>query len=200
IIGLPFTGFTFVPLSLFNPDKIADFARFLDVKPGEKIFSQPMDEDNQVIFKVDADIASAIDGKFILRDIVFSPKGWITAAADDNPADTGLYLNITGNRVGILNFRDGKLRFFNRFEFETADELAYYAAFVTGELKQQPQDITVVVSGDVLTGDENMKRLSEFFGKVELNQLQPVALPDQAPPHTVLSLTALSLCGSSVAN
>src|SRR3569833_1260571 len=32
IIGVSNTGFTLVPVSAFNPDKVADFARFLDVK------------------------------------------------------------------------------------------------------------------------------------------------------------------------
>ena len=45
IVGIPYTGFTIVPASLFNADKVADFARFLDVKRDEKVFSQPLDAD-----------------------------------------------------------------------------------------------------------------------------------------------------------
>jgi hypothetical protein len=51
IVGIPHTGFAIVPASLFSPEKVADFARFLDVKPDEKVFSQQLDADNQVIFK-----------------------------------------------------------------------------------------------------------------------------------------------------
>src|ERR1700742_1469135 len=35
VVGLPFTGFTLVPASLFDPEHVADFARFLDVKPAD---------------------------------------------------------------------------------------------------------------------------------------------------------------------
>src|SRR5438270_523676 len=46
IIGVAPTGFTLVPASVFDPGKVADLARFLDVKPNEKIFSQPLDAEN----------------------------------------------------------------------------------------------------------------------------------------------------------
>jgi hypothetical protein len=195
IIGLHGSGFTLVPVSVFNPDKAADFARFLDVKDTDKIFSQPLDAENQVIFKIAEKTLAAIDGKFDLNDVVFAPKGWIRATAGGNPTNDNLYLDISGDRVEILNFNDGKLRFYNSFGFENEDELAYFTSLVADEL--QLPACNLVLSGDFNADEVKKGRLSQFFGSIEINKLKPVKLPAKFAPHPVLTLTALSLCGSS---
>ena len=42
IIGLPATGLTLVPKTLFSEEHIAAFARYLDVKETEKVLAQPL--------------------------------------------------------------------------------------------------------------------------------------------------------------
>jgi hypothetical protein len=197
IIGLPDNGFTFVPADLYRADKIADFARFLDVRGDEKVFSQSLDAENQVIFKADESLVNLISERFGLKNAVFSPMGWIRLSAKNYPSNHRLYINIDGDRVEILNFNDSKLRFYNVFEFKNADELVYFTMFVTSELNLQPQDVTLVLSGDIAPDDENGGRLAKFFNKIELNYVSSLDLPDQTPAHDILTLTALSLCGSS---
>jgi hypothetical protein len=199
IVSLPQNGFTFIPVSLFRPDHAADYARFLDVKENDKVFSQALDAENQVIYKTDKQIINIAATKFDIRNTVFSAKGWITLTAANNPADHNLYVNIDNDKVEFLNFKGGKLRFYNAFEFKTADELAYFTLFVTGELELSPQATTLLLSGDVNINDDNAVRLNKFFGKVEINHLKTVDLPWEITSHSVLTLTALSLCGSSEA-
>jgi len=197
IIGVSNTGFTLVPASVFNPDKVADFARFLDVKATEKVFSQPLDANNQVLFKINSDLANTLAEKFTIKDITFGAKGWIKAIAGEGPPNQYLYLNVRGNRVEILNFRDGKLRFYNSFEFMNGDELAYFSTVVANELQLPGEAITLVLSGDITPDDQNGSRLAKFFRRVELNTTCPVKLPKQFSPNSLLYLTALELCGSS---
>ena len=196
-VSIPYTGFTFVPASLFKPEKVADFARFLDVKPDEKVFSQPLDADNQVIFKTDGALVDLLSEKFGINSIVFAPKGWIKLTAAHKPSDHQLYVNVEGDKAEFLNFKDSKLRFYNSFEFKTADELAYFAMVVTNELQLSPQDAAIVLSGSVNVEDENGSSLARFFGAVELNKMNALILPDQTTSHDILTLTALALCGSS---
>jgi hypothetical protein len=200
IIGLPQNGFTFVPYGLFKPELISDFARFLDVKSDERVFSQPLDDHNQVIYKVKDAIVNTIAEKFDVKNTVFPAKGWIKATAKNKSANSDLYLNIDNDKVSLLNFKDGKLRFYNTFEYKTTDELVYFALFVTDELKLQPQNTKLILSGNITQGDESSSRLAKFFGRVELNKQKTIELPDEIASHSVLTLTALSLCGSSEAH
>ncbi|MGZ3814578.1 MAG: DUF3822 family protein [Mucilaginibacter sp.] len=199
IIGVAQKGFTFVPVSLFRPDLVANFARFLDVKTGETVFSQLLDSENQVIYKADDTVIGAITEKFDLKNIVFAAEGWINATAAVNPPDHHLYLNIDDDQVEILNFKGDKLRFYNSFEFKTEDELVYFTSLVAEELQLQLRDVTLVLSGNVGMDNKNTSRLAKFFGKVELNELKTLDLPEEISSHTVLTLTALSLCVSSEA-
>ena len=197
VVGMPQRGFTFVPASLFAPEKAGDFARFLDVQYNEKVYSQPLDAQNQVIFKI-GEHSTNIPEKDNSA-LVFPAKGWILAIANSNPDAQSLYLNIGNDHVEILNFKEGKLRFYNTFEFKNSDELVYFTSLVAQELKLPNKDITLIVSGDVMADDNCVKRLAEFFGEVQLNNQTLVSLPDEIPSHTVFYLTALSLCGSSEA-
>jgi hypothetical protein len=196
ITALPATGFTLVPNAIFIEDKVADIARFLDVKPDEKVFAQPLDDENHIVYKVNG---AAVETAEIygLQKAVFIGKGWITAIAKNYPPDCNLYLNITGDQLEVLYFVGGKLRFYNAFEFKNPDEFTYYTAFVVKELQLSPKGINLVLSGDVKLGDKNTERLAAFFNGVELNHLRLLDAPAEVLSHQILALAALTLCASS---
>jgi len=196
VIGLSATGFTLMPNVLFNPDKIADIAYFLNVKPNEKVFAQSLDDDNQIIYKAE-EAVTEITQKFGLQKAVYIGKGWTNAIANSNPPAYNIYININKIQAAILYFAGGKIRFYNTFEFNNPDELAYYASLVTKELNLQPANINLVLSGDVILGDKNTICLADFFNGVELNQIQILDLPVEISSYQILSLAALSLCVSS---
>lgn len=196
IIGLPATGLTLVPKSLFKENHVADIARFLDVKAREKVFAQTLDDQNNIIYKTDMALMSAVE-KFGLQNTVYMAKGWINAIAKSSPPATNLYIDIIKDTAQFLYFSSNKLRFYNTFEFKNENDLAYFASFVTEELNLKPNDITLILSGDINKGDKNMNRLADFFPNVELNTIEVLELPGQIPAHKFMALAALSLCGSS---
>lgn len=196
IIGMPASGLTLIPNSLFREERVSGFARFLDVKDNEKVFAQPLDDTNAIIYKTGDYLVSAVQ-KFGLQNTVHTAKGWIKAIAKSSPPNTNLYLEVGKDKVQFLYFSLDALRFYNAFEFKNEDELAYFTSFVTEELNLKPQNITLVISGDVAAGDKNLIRLAYFFPKIELNILKVLELPGQLQPHKILALSALSLCASS---
>jgi hypothetical protein len=196
IIGLPANGFTLIPQILFSKDRVTDYARFLDVKADERISAQSLDQENVIVYKTDKTIINAAE-EFGLHNAVFSSKGWISAIAKNNPGDKDLYLDINGDHVEFIAFDTGKLRFYNKFGFQNNDELAYFTALVINELNLQPASINIYVSGNLDADDKSIGHLAEFFGKVQLNDLQILQLPGEIASHKILSLVALSLCASS---
>jgi hypothetical protein len=194
-IGLPATGLSLIPKSLFREDQIAGFARLLDVRTDEKVFAQALDNVNNIIYKTPGHIASAVE-KFGFGNTFYTAKGWIQAIAESHPTGSSLYLEIGKNYVEFLYFQGKSIRFYNVFEFKNEEELVYFTSFVCEELELKPKEITLVLSGDVIIDDKNMKRLGDFFPKIEVNSLKVLELPGQIPSHRLLSLSALSLCGS----
>ncbi len=196
VIGLPATGLTLVPKSLFSENHVADFARYLDVRENEKVLAQKLDDQNMIIYKTNAGLIDAVQ-KYNLQNTVYTAAGWIKAVSKYNPPNTNLYMELGKETVQFAYFSIGNLRFYNTFIFKSPDELAYYTTFVTEELHLKPQATTLVLSGNIGTSDNNMIRLVDFFPKIEISQLKVLDLPSQLSPHKLLSLAALSLCGSS---
>jgi hypothetical protein len=198
-IGLPAAALTLVPESLYSEDQVAAYARFLDVQQNEKVLAQPIDDQNQVIYKSGAELISAVE-KFGFQNTVYTARGWIKAIAGSNPPNSNLYLDLDGETVQFVYFSFGKLRFYNRFEFKNSDELVYFTALVSEELNLVAGETTLVISADAIEWDRNLTRLKEFYPNIQLNNLQILELPPQIAAHTILPLAALSLCGSSEAH
>ncbi|SDT10940.1 Protein of unknown function [Mucilaginibacter mallensis] len=197
VTGLPSTGFTLVPTLLYSKDRVADLARFLDVQSHEKVIAQPLDNENHIIYKVDESLINRAE-PYSLENPVFLAKGWITAIANYNPQPNNLYLNIDNlNLVEVLYCIGDKVRFFNRFNFFNPDELVYYVALAAKELDLQPQNLNLILSGDIELDDRNAIRLADFFKTVELNDFNLLDYPAEVKPHKILPLIALSLCASS---
>ncbi|MFD1257006.1 DUF3822 family protein [Mucilaginibacter terrae] len=196
ITGLVSPNFTLIPQSLFEEDGVSDVARYLDVQPTDHIFVQPLDADNQVIFKtVEAIITAA--SRFDLNNALFGATGWIKAIAANQPSAYHLYLNLNDHRFEVAYFKHGKLYLYNTFEFTHEDELAYYTVFVSQQLKLDMSTITVVLGGNIATGDKRYHTiLGDIFKTVELNTLTVAHIPESLPQHQLLSLTALQLCAS----
>ncbi|MEO6499879.1 MAG: DUF3822 family protein, partial [Mucilaginibacter sp.] len=194
ITGLPATGFTLIPENIYSDEQVKNFARFLNVQADESVFVQQLDSENRIVYKVATNPAEAGD-VFGLENTVFGAKGWIKAVAGSNPSDDTLYADISGNRVFFLYYSYGKLRYFNRFEFNNTDELSYYAVLVTDQLKMQPKRTSICLSGELEKGDANTTRLAEFFAGVDSTNLSILQLPNEVEPHHILSLAALALCG-----
>lgn len=196
ITGLHTTGFTLLPESLFDKDRVADIARLLDVSNTEKVNAEALDGQNMIIYKVDEVLTYAVKD-LDNQKAIFTDAGWIKAIAADYPLSNNVYLNIGNDVVSFVNFTNSKLRFYNHFSFKNHEELAYFCALVTTELDIKPENTKLIISGDINNTDRYFTYLKDFFGDVQLNNIRLLTLSDKVAPHKILSLSALSLCASS---
>ncbi|MBK0378938.1 DUF3822 family protein [Mucilaginibacter segetis] len=199
ITGLPTTGFTLLPTTLFDDTRVADMARLLDVKETEKVYAQSLDNENFIIYKVDE--ALVPNGEYFdISNTVYQGKGWINLIAANNSGNNNLYVNMDEGVAEFLFFKENKLRFYNFFSYTNSEELAYYSAFVAEELSLNMKQTNLILSGDINATDSSFTYLEKFFGTVKLNDIYPLEMPEQVVPHKLLTLAALSLCASSEEN
>lgn len=188
--------FTLVPEELFDAETTTEAARYLDVHPADVVFAQPLDQHNQVVFKIDSTLATAAS-RLNLQRVMFAASGWIQAIAANQPSGYQLYLQIFDDRFDIAYFRQGKLHLYNTFEYTHEDELAYYTVFACQQLKLDMSLITVILSGVADSSDHRFTPiLNNIFKAVELNELSVAAFPENLPAHQLLAITALPLCAS----
>jgi len=196
VIGLSSSVFTLVPDVLFSKDQVANYARLLDVKADERVLAQSLDHQNHIIYKTDEKIIAAIQ-RFDLQNVVYLGKGWISAAALNNPGAEDLYLHTENGKAEFLYFKNDNIRFYNKFDYETEGDLGYYAAFVCEELGLAPTDVQLKISGTLKPDDKFITSLSRFFPNINLFNPHLLNVPAQIDPQQILTLAALSLCASS---
>ncbi len=193
VVGLNTKAFTLVPAQLFDAARVADMARILYVKEHEKILAQVLDEDNHVIYKVSEQLINTIAAHSI-KDIIFAPKGWLKAIQQNGSSESQFNINIDDRYTEFAYFKNNKLRFYNKFETINTDELVYFTLMVSKELNLDQKDVTLVLSGNINIGDDQYKKLAEYFSILKLNSQKVVEIPADAPSHQLLSLVALYLC------
>jgi len=195
IISFVDCGSTLVPRKIFHVDNIASVARMLDVKSDEKVLAEVLDDKNMVIYKADDKIIAYAD-RFKPRQVVFNGTGLVKAISRNNPSDNNVYLNVIGDKLDIIYFKDRTLNYFNSFRFNSPDDAIYFIGLVLQELNLSARDTTLMVSGSINTDEPLYGHLAGFFPKINLNRIQLMELPVQLPPHQMLPLAALSLCVS----
>ncbi|MFD2146784.1 DUF3822 family protein [Mucilaginibacter antarcticus] len=195
VVGLPTDSFTLIPTPLFAKNQIANYARLLDVKQEDRVLAQSLDDKNYIIYKVDEKILSAVQ-RFDLNNAVYSYKGWITAAAQNNPGSQDIYLHAENGKAEFLNFKNGSIRYYNNFDYKNEEDLAYYASFVVEELGLLPQNTHLKLSGSIKPEDKYSSRLADFYQHVTFFNPPLLDVPEQINATQILTLAALSLCGS----
>lgn len=195
IVGISEQGFTLIPSAVFRQEMAPNLARFLDVKPQERVLVQPLDAENYIVYKTTDQVLDVVSKAFNVSSTVFASKGLIIADSKNTPSSLEVYANLKldEDKLEIIYFKGGKLHFYNSFVVKHPDEVPYFIGVVCTELKLDPSTVKVIVSGDVASGDGYFGRLSEFF-RTELSTLAPVELPAELAAQQLLPLTSLVLC------
>ena len=84
-------------------------------------------------------------------------------------------LGIDPTPVDAIDFVKNKLMFYNRFDFNTKEDIIYYLLFTIDQLKLNPEEIPLVITGNISEDDDNYKIIYEYIRNVstfnsEINQ------------------------------
>jgi len=83
-------------------------------------------------------------------------------------AETKICLALIENNYLFFGvFLDGKLLFFNRFEYKTENDLLYFCLLGMHETAMEPESTRLIVCGSLLPGSIGMEKLSRYFGEIE---------------------------------
>jgi len=191
VVGLLPAALTLVPADLFIPQNTADYARYLDVKADNKVFTAKLDDENQLIYRADKASYDELAAKLDLGNItVPADRGWISMIAKSQPNNHSIYVDINAGQISLLNFNATKLRFYNSFKIAGINDVLYYCLFAAEQLDIKPDYTSLIISG--LCTDKDIEQLSQFFRMVKYNDAKAIQSSLVVPSHQVLSLAALA--------
>ena len=163
---------TVVPEPLFDKKNALSYLKFNskilknDYVAYDRIFNNecvnvfiPYVNINNYIFKMFDSFVYNHYSSIILEKVKLNEK---------NTTTPSLYLNININHMEITYFVKNKLVFYNRFDFNTKEDVMYYLLFTIDQLKLNPEEIPVVITGNISEDDDNYKIIYKYIRNVSI--------------------------------
>ena len=87
---------------------------------------------------------------------------------EKNATTPTLYLNINENHMELIYFAENKLVFYNRFDFNSTEDLIYFLLFTLDQLKLNPEEIPMVITGNISENDDNYRIIYKYVRNVSI--------------------------------
>ena len=114
------------------------------------------------------------------------------------PAHKRCYVNVRNSYIDIVITEGGKLLYYNAFNFKTKEDFIYYLIFVLDQLKLNPEEIELVLSGFI---DKNSKLFEMVYKYVRNITFPPLTdsfnysyIFNDIQTHHYFNLINLYLC------
>tara|TARA_B100000686_G_scaffold25001_1_gene23992 strand:- start:20 stop:775 length:756 start_codon:yes stop_codon:yes gene_type:complete len=163
---------TVVPEVLFDKNNALSYLKFNskilqnDYVANDSIFNNecvnvyiPYVNINNFIFKKFDSFIYNHYSSIILEQIKLNEK---------NSTNPSLYLNIGLNHIDLTFFKENKLVFYNTFEYISKEDVIYYVLFAIDQLKLNPEETPIVISGKISEEDEYYKIIYKYIRNVSI--------------------------------
>ncbi|NOX84714.1 MAG: DUF3822 family protein [Chlorobi bacterium] len=169
---------TLIPLSLFIEKERSVYLRFNH--PGQKDNSAEYDllknlEMANVYYMPVQAINKAVElwpetrfyhySSVLLQSLAINYK--------NKTEDNKLFVNLREGVFDVVNFKTGKLNFYNAFRYKSDEDFIYFLLATIEQLKLNPEDVGVILSGNIEKGDpkyEMVYRYIRHFEYIERNE------------------------------
>ena len=191
--------FTFIPATMYSESNLPEYALFLKGHPSELTVSDIRLPQIKNVAGFDAKIQESLSTKFSSYKMFGSAnpliEGTMKIYAGTAPR---LVLNFGYNVFEAVVLQYNKLSFYNLFPIDNTDDFNYFLLLILKEFGLQPQDLSLIVSGNINEGDEILGRLQKYFSEIKYAEAKfLVQIPEMfqtVPSHRFFDLISLNLC------
>jgi hypothetical protein len=195
---------TLIPKELFNEKNMAEFM----------LINHPLMEfeicRHEALPHLKAEIIYAMPFCIVSALQTFFPEGEISNASGQlieilleewkEPAiNVMLYANVQGAWIEVICIEQGKLRYFNSFQYRTREDLAYYIIFILEQLGLNPDTITLMLLGTIERESERFELLYRYIRNIRFVEY-PLTNTDRLfassiPISNFYNLLSFAKCG-----
>jgi hypothetical protein len=111
----------------------------------------------------------------------------------------GLSVIFYPRRILVALTGNGQVQLFQSFEYEAAEDVAYYLLNICRQFDKSPETIPVGMSGMIDESSTMYNEILKYFGQAELEPFSPppgVTTLEEYPPHFFSPLLKLATCVS----
>jgi hypothetical protein len=125
----------------------------------------------EIIYALPACIVSVIQSVFPEAEIMNSAGQLIEKfikLSQEQANDGMLYANVSVSSVEVFYTENGKLRYFNSFQYRTREDMAYYIIFIMEQLGLNPDTISLMLMGDIERESDRFELLYKYIRNIRL--------------------------------
>ncbi len=164
--------FSIVPHPLFDGTNLKSYLKISTGYTGkQEILTQYESSiDSHFIYAVDSRAKKSIENIFPGSGIHHYNASLINALLSDykNEQQTTMVAHIQNGHFELAIIDNRKLKYFNRFEYTTSEDVAYYVLFVCETLKISPEEIEFKLAGEIEKKSEIYNLLYKYIRNINL--------------------------------
>ena len=145
--------FTLVPSALFDEEKKESLLGFNhSLESDEKIHSDSLQNlEAKNLFTISKSFESEIRKQFVNVHFIHNATAFIEGLLIQNKNNKGkkVFANFHSSYFEIAILDGRELLFSNAFKYKTSEDIAYYILFVYEQLHLNPEEIELVLSGEI---------------------------------------------------
>ncbi|SKC17289.1 DUF3822 family protein [Alkalitalea saponilacus] len=172
LVLMPTNKSTLVPSALFEQSKKEQWLKFCHQIPEDHLvfYNKIKMADAYNVFAVPNAIHELLIRQFL--DPLFFHQ--YTPVIESNLAinisgreKTLLFINLANNYFDLFAFKNNNLKLCNSYSIKTENDFIYFTLFVFEQLKLQPADTEILISGYHTNGEEMIRHLRRYIRKVK---------------------------------
>jgi hypothetical protein len=166
-------NYTLLPHALYEPSQKETYLEFVHSQVESNVILDHFlnSAEAWVVFSVHKSIIEIIDRYFNSARILHHAGAMIESilpryrhSEQRNP----VFVNIRAGSFDIIVLRDGRMLYCNSFNRKANEDLIYYLIFVLDQLDLNPENVPVLLSGDIDTSSGLFELLQQYIRHVDL--------------------------------
>jgi len=103
---------------------------------------------------------------------------------ENNSSFTKVYAHISTEHFEIVAVENGKLKLYNTFEYNNAEDFIYYILFTLEQLNYDPEKIDVVLIGNISKDDSLYKITYKYIRNISFGKSRNQLIDDSESKHS----------------
>lgn len=195
--------YTLVPKALFDPNKLEHYIRFnheLTEDASLCFYANPIDcFDAVVVYAIPRGLDFLAKAKLPAFNWTHHSLALLEAIHFDTSNFSKLNIHIQQQSFDLIYAPEGKLKFFNSFNYTSAEDFIYFLLYVMEQLNLNREEITVKLFGEFEENSSIYQTLYTYIRKVEIGkrpaEVNFSTVLSELPQHYYFNLFNQHLCG-----
>lgn len=188
--------YSLVPLSLFDKTKASEYLKFNSKILANDYMAQDIlqDHDLVVVYVPFMNVNNFLFEKYGSFSYYHSTSVLLNSIIErEKYSLPKMYLHFQKSSFDCIVLKNGEIQLCNSYSYKTPEDFIYYTLFCMEQLKLNPENLPVILSGEIEKEDENYQIAYTFIRNIEFigsdSRITKFTSNDQPHQHYILKNT-----------